>query len=134
MIVHNIEYTRELLNSNCDLDFIKSLVIRVTGKDKLIENKIFDIIKQNQSPYSKEKITKIVYDLTTEKYTRNYCMQATLFDRCDYELSWRFAMELIVNNLNKIFVDSNIYYENKEVYDINNNISVHRLIIVEWAL
>ena len=114
MIVHNIEYTRELLNSNCDLDFIKSLVIRVTGKDKLIENKIFDIIKQNQSPYSKEKITKIVYDLTKEKYTRNYCMQANLFDHCDYELSWRFAMELIVNNLNKIFVDSNIYYENKE--------------------
>ena len=47
MIVHNIEYTRELLNSNCDLDFIKSLVIRVTGKDKLIENKeILDHIEE----------------------------------------------------------------------------------------
>lgn len=134
MIVHNIEYTRDLLNSNCDLDFIKNLVIRVTGKDKLIENKIFETIKRNQSLCHKEKVTKIVYDLTTEKYTRNFCININLSDHYDYDLSWKYVMELIVNNLKKVFIDSNIYYENKEVYDIHNNIYIHRLIIVEWGL
>ena len=32
-----IEYTRELLNSNCDLDFINILVERANGRYKIIK-------------------------------------------------------------------------------------------------
>ena len=43
-------------------------------------------------------------------------------------------MEIIVSELKKVFIDSNIYYENKEVKDVYDNTAVHRLIIVEWGL
>ena len=118
------EYTRELLNSNCDLDFIKSVVERVHGTHKLIMNKV---LKNN-----KEGKKRLIYDLTTERDMRSIFQNARLNEKYDYELSWKFALELIVKQLKKIFIDSNIYYENTEILDIYNNISVHRLIIIEW--
>lgn len=118
------EYTRELLNSNCDLDFIKSVVERAHGTHKLIMNKVL----QN----NKEGKKRLIYDLTTERDMRSIFQNARLNEKYDYELSWKFALELIVKQLKKIFIDSNIYYENREILDIYNNISVHRLIIIEW--
>jgi hypothetical protein len=118
------EYTRELLNSNCDLDFIKSVVERAHGTRKFIMNKV---LKNN-----KEGKKRLIYDLTTEEDMRSIFLNAQLDEKYDYELSWKFALELIVKQLKKIFIDSNIYYENREILDIYNNISVHRLIIVEW--
>lgn len=118
------EYTRELLNSNCDLDFIKSVVERAHGTHKLIMNKV---LKNN-----KEGKKRLIYDLTTERDMRSIFQNARLNEKYDYELSWKFALELIVKQLKKVFIDSNIYYENREILDIYNNISVHRLIIIEW--
>ena len=43
-------------------------------------------------------------------------------------------MEIIVDELKKVFIDLNIYYENKEVKDVYNSTAVHRLIIIEWGL
>lgn len=118
------EYTRELLNSNCDLDFIKSVVERAHGTHKLIMN---EVLKNN-------KIGKkrLIYDITTERDMRSIFQNANLNEKYDYELSWKFAMELIVKQLKKVFIDSNIYYENREILDIYDNIKIHRLIIVEW--
>ena len=120
-----ITYTRELLNSNCDLDFIKSVVERAHGTHKLIMN---EVLKNN-----KEGKKRLIYDLTTERDMRSIFQSARLNKKYDYELSWKFALEMIVKELKKIFTDSNIYYENKEVKDIYDNVAVHRLIIIEWS-
>ena len=42
-------------------------------------------------------------------------------------------MESIVRELKKVFVDSKIYYENKEIPDIHDKITIHRLIRVDWS-
>lgn len=118
------EYTRELLNSNCDLDFITCVVERAHGSHKLIMN---EVLKNN-----KEGKKRLIYDLTTERDMRSIFQIARLNEKYDYELSWKFALELIVKQLKKIFIDSNIYYENREILDIYDNIKIHRLIIVEW--
>ncbi len=117
------EYTRELLNSNCDLDFIKFVVDRAHGSHKLIMN---EVLKNN-----KEGKKRLIYDITTEREMRSiFAFKPN--KKYDHELSWKFAMKLIVKQLKKIFTDSNIYYENREILDIYKNVSVHRLIIVEW--
>lgn len=119
-----LEYTRELLNSNCDLDFIKCVVDRAHGSHKLIMNKVL----QN----NKEGKKRLIYDITTERDMISIFQNAQLNEKYDYELSWKFALEFIVKQLKKIFTDSNIYYENREILDICSNVSVHRLIIIEW--
>ena len=120
-----IEYTRELMNADCEIiDFVRPLVIRVIG-DKLIETRLWERIK--------EKKTKTVYDLTTEACTKIYCIQYSNKQHIDYDLSWKIAFEIIIKELQKIFVDSIIYSENKEVYDIHDNVIIHRLIIVDWS-
>ncbi len=121
-----ITYTRELLNSNCDLNFISSIVERAHGSHKIIAKKVL----QNNIEGKK----KLIYDLTTERDFRGIFQNLLLKYQFDYELSWKFAMEIIVDELKKVFIDSNIYYENKEVKDVYNNTAVHRLIIIEWGL
>ena len=118
------EYTRELLNTNCDLDFIK-IVVERTHVLVHIENKVIENNKIGKK--------KLIYDITTERDVN--CSLFNIYKRnekYDYELSWKFALELIVKQLKKKFIDSNIYYENREILDIYDNISIHRLIIVEW--
>lgn len=121
-----ITYTRELLNSNCDLNFISCIVERAHGSHKIIAKKVL----QNNIEGKK----KLIYDLTTERDFRGIFQNLPLKYQFDYELSWKFAMEIIVDELKKVFIDSNIYYENKEVKDVYNNTAVHRLIIIEWGL
>ena len=117
-----IEYTHELMNSDGEvIDFVRHLVMCVIG-NKLIETQVWKKIR--------EKKTKVIYDLTTEQNTRNYCIHRN--QNIDYDLSWKYAFEIIIKELKKIFVDSNVYYENKEVYDIHDNVTIHRLIIVDW--
>ena len=118
------EYTRELLNSNCDLDFIK-IVVERTHVLVHIENKVIENNKIGKK--------KLIYDITTERdVRRSYIDIYRQNEKYDYELSWKFALELIVKQLKKVFIDSNIYYENREILDIYDNIKIHRLIIVEW--
>lgn len=120
-----IEYTRELLNSNCDLDFINCIVQRANGNHKIIAKKVLENNREGKK--------KLLYDLTTERDFRGIFQNLRLKYQFDYELSWKFALEIIVTELKKIFIDSNIYYENKEVKDVYDNISVHRLIIIDWS-
>jgi phosphopantetheine adenylyltransferase len=117
-----IEYTRELLNSNCDLDFINCIVERAV---KIIAKKVLENNKEGKK--------KLLYDLTTESDFRGIFKNLRLKYQFDYELSWKFALEIIVTEFKKVFTDSNIYYENKEVKDVYDNISVHRLIIIDWS-
>lgn len=120
-----ITYTRELLNSNCDLDFITH-VVRREKNNKIIAKKVLQ--------HNIEGKKRLIYDLTTENDFRSVFQNVRLKYQFDYELSWKFAMEIIVAELKKIFIDSNIYYENKEVKDVYDNTAVHRLIIIEWGL
>lgn len=120
-----IEYTRELLNSNCDLDFINSIVQGAHGNHKIIAKKVLENNREGKK--------KLLYDLTTERDFRGIFQKLRLKYQFDYELSWKFALEIIVTELKKVFTDSNIYYENKEVKDVYDNTAVHRLIIIDWS-
>ena len=141
-----IEYTRELINSNCDLN---SLSVIVEHNYKKIINKVFNKINENKrlcnevtlhndnilknprlsrligNPNPRfpvnlkeepEVTKKIVYDLEVLHYN---------------ELPWKLILEMIIKNLKKKFTDSNIYYQNKEVFDVHDNVTIHRLIIVD---
>lgn len=162
-----IEYTRELLNSNCDLEFISAVVERAHGTHKLIAKYVLNKIKENKrlcceakshndnilnNPRLSQMLTnprpnmhpvtlkeepevtkKIVYDLTSENDFRSLRQTREFVQNKDNELTWKFALEMIVKELKKTFVDSNIYYQNKEIFDIHNNVTIHRLIIVDWS-
>ena len=156
-----IEYTRELINSNCDLN---SLNVIVERNYKKIISKVFNKINENKQLCNEvtsyndnilknprlsrlignpntsfpvnlkeepEVTKKIVYDLTSEKDFRSLIQ--TNFYHNQNELPWKFILEMIIKNLKKLFTDSNIYYQNKEVFDVHDNVTIHRLIIVDWS-
>ena len=121
-----VEYTRELLNSNCHIGWIITLVSRTIT---LIESRI---LKDYATIKGK---TKIIYNLTTERDIRYISIEIMKNNKNKYdiELSWKIAMDMIVRELKKVFIDSNIYYNNKEILDISDEINIHRLIIVDWG-
>ena len=143
-----IEYTRELINSKCDLN---SLNVIVEHNYKKIISKVFNKINENKQLCNEvtsyndnilknprlsrlignpntsfpvnlkeepEVTKKIVYDLEVLHYN---------------ELPWKFILEMIIKNLKKLFTDSNIYYQNKEVFDVHDNVTTHLLIIIDWS-
>ena len=121
-----VEYTRELLNSNCHIGWIITLVSRTIT---LIESRI---LKDYATIKGK---TKMIYNLTTERDIRYISIEIMKNNKNKYdiELSWKIAMDMIVRELKKVFIDSNIYYNNKEILDISDEINIHRLIIVDWG-
>ena len=123
-----IEYTREMFNSNCDIQFIR-MNYKMLIENHRIESFIFDKMGIGANyPMSYKKVNKFVYDLTTKQMGWRSEQPHRQFDN---ELTWKFSLEVIVKELKKIFVDANIYYENKEIFDIHDNITIHRLIIIE---
>ena len=122
-----VEYTRELLNSNCHIGWVRAVVKRAVD---LIESRVWDVVG-NVGKRDVDKRTKIIYDLTTDRDTRTIIH---MFDcKYDIELSWKLAMDMIVRELKKVFIDSNIHYNNKEIMDIYDEITIHRLITVDWT-
>ena len=123
-----MELTREFLNANCDTDW----VIRIVGR-------VVDMIKTNFFKNCKTQ-KKIVWDIGVEQYTKNYCyellrnQQGEESSEESRELSWKFALEMVVAELKKIFVDSIVFYQNKEIFDIHDKMTIHNLIIVDWEL
>ncbi len=119
-----MELTREFLNADCDTYW----VIRIVGR-------VVDMIKTNIfKNYKTQK--KIVWDIGVEQDTKNNCYETLDMQQNEElrELSWKFALEMVVAELKKIFVDSSVFYQNKEIFDIHDKMTIHRLIIVDWEL
>jgi hypothetical protein len=131
-----VEYTCEFLNSDCDIEWIGTIVKRAVPQ---ITSDVFRQVDLCQKDSTKNK--KILFDLITERNIKSYSIdlerrryQKSSNDKnIDFDLTWKYAMEIIVKELKKIFIDSNIYYENKEITDIHDNITIHRLIRVDWS-
>lgn len=127
-----MELTREFLNVNCDTDWVIAIVPRVVNAIKM------NILKT----YKTQK--KIVWDIGVERDTNTYYYELLrrqqsegsreLLSEESRELSWKFALEMVVAELKKIFVDSIVFYQNKEIFDIHDKMTIHRLIIVDWEL
>ena len=129
-----VEYTRELLNSNCHIGWVRAVVKRAVA---LIETRIWDIVGNgNVDKRGVDKRTKIIYDLTTDRDMRETSCEKIMKTgdyKYDIELSWKLAMDMIVRELKKVFIDSNIQNGNKEILNIYDEIAIHRLITVDWA-
>ena len=127
-----MELTREFLNAYCDTDWVRAIVGRVVD---MIKTNIFKNYKTQK---------KIVWDIGVERATNTYYYELLrrqqsegsreLLSEESRELSWKFALEMIVAELKKIFVDTSVFYQNKEIFDIHDKMTIHRLIIVDWEL
>ena len=119
-----MELTREFLNANCDTDWVIAIVPHVVNA---IKTNIFKNYKTQK---------KIVWDIGVEQDTQTYYYKLLRNQQSEEsrELSFKFALEMIVAELKKIFVDSIVFYQNKEIFDIHDKMTIHRLIIVDWEL
>lgn len=123
-----MEYSRELLNSNCDISFIKNIV-HIIMESKIIERLVLNKFELNLNESNKKKVYNIKYDITSNYNIIQYCINKKLYDYYDYDLSWNFALEILVKNLKNIFIDSNIYIKDNKI-----NESIQRIIIVDWSI
>ncbi len=122
-----IEYSRDLLNSNCDICFIGVFPNKCSNEiiSRILKSATYTA--QNQlDEFAGTK--KMVYDFSGLNKWNSIIPDSSF----DVELTWKFAMDMIVKELKKTFPDSNVYSENKEIYDVYDKITIHRLIIVDW--
>lgn len=122
----DFEYSRDLLNSNSDFNFIGSVLHNIKEIKLIIINSLGATGSSESSELKKTK--KMVYDFTTERNARGKHPDK----RFDVELSWKYAMDMIVKELKNTFPDSKVYSAKKEIYDISDKVTNHRLIIVDW--
>lgn len=127
-----VEYTRQLLNSKCDLAVFNKYLNRIV--EEIIR---FVIEKRRNQNYAKydlnnftEKNKKLKYVL---KPINNWCPNVHLYGSEDHDLLLKELIRQIINTLKETFIDSNIYNEIKETNDIYDNITFHNLIIVDWS-
>ena len=125
-----IEYTRAFLNSQCDKEFVRLMVRRIID-GKLIENRVWQTVDSNIRD-KKNTIQKLTYDMTEERDTRYLFPRKTTSEKSYVEAWWKFASFMIVHELQKVFVDCDITYEFKNIYDIYENVTVNRLIHIDW--
>ena len=123
-----MEYSRELLNSNCDISFIKNIV-HIIMESKIIERLVLNKFELNLNESNTKKVYNIKYDITSNYNIIHYCINKKLYDYYDYDLSWKFALEILVKNLKNIFIDSNIYIKDNQI-----NESIQRIIIIDWSI
>ena len=123
-----MEYSREFLNSNCDISFIKNIV-HIIMESKIIERLVLNKIELNLNESNTKKVCNIKYDITSNYNIIHYCINKKLYDYYDYDLSWKFALEILVKNLKNIFIDSNIYIKDNQI-----NESIQRIIIIDWSI
>lgn len=52
----------------------------------------------------------------------------------DYEKSYEEVIKQTIINLKKKFIDATIYSENKEIRDVQDQITIHQVIVVNWEV
>lgn len=126
-----VEYTRQILNSKCDLVVFKKYLNRIV--EEIIRFVTEKRCNQNYAKYDSiienEKNKKLKYVL---KPIKEWCSNG-LYSSEDDDLLLKELIRQIINTLKDTFIDSNIYNEIKETNDIYDNITFHNLIIVDWS-
>lgn len=118
-----MEYTKELLNSNCDIKFINHIYYSVG----MITQNVFKNMegKEGRGFYK----NKIVFDYTAEKEYR-YIKPNEEYEY-NVELSWLYALESVVKQLKCRFIDIDVHYEIKNVIHEEGTRKTYA-IVVDW--
>ena len=123
---NRMEYTKELLNSNCDIKFINHIYYSVG----VITQNVFKNIhgKEGNGFYKK----KIVFDYTVENEYRN--IKPNEEYEYNVEKSWFHALESVVKQLKRRFVDIDVHYEIKNVISEKEIGYIRKTyaVIVDW--
>ena len=121
-----IEYSREILNSKCDFVFITHIIRR---SDEIISRILRSAQLSAENCLDEFAGTKkMIYDFNSERNTQGMYPDP----KFDVELSWKFAIDMIVKNLKKTFPDSIINSSIQEIDNVYDKVTIHRLIIVDW--
>jgi len=117
-----MEYTRELLNSKCDIKFINHIYYSVG----MITQNVFKNIegKEGKGFYK----NKIVFDYTAEKEYRDIKPG----EEYDVEQTWFYALESVVKQLKCRFIDIDVHYEIKNVIQ-EEGVRKTYAIIIDWS-
>lgn len=120
---NRMEYTKELLSSNCDIKFINHIYYSVG----IITQNVFKNIdgKEGNGFYK----NKIVFDYTSEKEYRHIKPDEEY--EYNVEQSWFHALESVVKQLKCRFVDIDVHYEIKNVMQ-KEGVKKTYAVIVDW--
>ena len=116
-----VEYTREILNSKCDLTMFKKSI------DKIVNEIINAISNKRVSNNFIINDKRLIYEIKPITiWNHNYQLNDN-----NNELSTEIIRQVIIE-LKKNFTDSNIYNKIKTIEDIYDNITIHNVIVVDW--
>lgn len=112
-----MELSKEILNSGCDILFISQEANKLFNK---IQKEIFIAYKTQK---------KIILDVT------DYCSYNfyLLNDLENTEQTLNYTINVTIIMLRKLFVDSNIFYQEKKITNLYDHTCYHKCIVVDWS-
>lgn len=113
-----MEITKEILNSGCSTQFIYQESYR-----------LFEKIKNEVLGASILNIQKIIFNVTD--YCRSNLYQ--LNDIENEEQTLNYTINVTITMLRKIYIDSNIYYQEKTITNLYDNNELCKCIVVDWS-
>lgn len=113
-----MEITKEILNSGCSTQFIYQE-----------SNRLFEKIKNEVLGASILNIRKII--LNVSDYCRSNLYR--LNDIENEEQTLNYTINVTITMLRKIYIDSNIYYEEKTITNLYDNNELCKCIVVDWS-
>ncbi len=117
-VKNKMEITKEILNSGCSAQFIYQE-----------SNRLFEKIKNEVLGASTLNIRKII--LNVSDYCRSNLYR--LNDIENEEQTLNYTINVTITMLRKIYIDSNIYYEEKTITNLYDNNELCKCIVVDWS-
>lgn len=113
-----MEISKEILNSGCNIQFIYQQ-----------SNKLFEKIKNEVLGASSINIKKLIFNVS------EYCRfdLYRLNDSENEEQTLNYTINSTITMLRKLYIDFDIYYEEKNIINSYDNNELCKCIVVNWS-
>ena len=144
--------------SSCTLLLVKEIATKVFEKirenslkvnevrmhnENILNNPRLSQLLANETRYTRWEVKlkelpmikkQIIYQLKPISHWKSRFSNGNHHYGFDYEKSYEEVIKQTIINLKKKFIDATIYSENKEIRDVQDQITIHQVIVVNWEV
>lgn len=143
--------------SSCTLLLVKEIATKVFEKIKENSLKVNEVRMHNENILNNPRLSQllanetkntrwevklkelpmikkqIIYQLKSLEHWKSRFSNGNHYG-FDFEKSYEEVIKQTISNLKKKFIDATVYSENKEISDIQDQITIHQVIVVNWEV
>ena len=143
--------------SSCTLLLVKEIATKVFEKIKENSLKVNEVRMHNENILNNPRLSQllvnetkntrwevklkelpmikkqIIYQLKSLEHWKSRFSNGNHYG-FDFEKSYEEVIKQTISNLKKKFIDATIYSENKEIRDVQDQITIHQVIVINWEV